>query len=385
MKSYRISQIAESLPIEFYALVVPCLFLLVVLFAMHTSFAFILSGSFAQQSVFDSIWADVQLFFVVLIICSYIAIRLIYSYINSRLTFREELLKIVRSAVFIFLVIIFTNIVIFFLVNQLFYTVPVSSIIVGSNLLMKLDHSIFGVYLPFASHALGCIPYLEQMSAWSYLTLFNVASFVLSALFFFSTKLFRGFILAFFIAYFIGIPFWSSIPALSPAAMYRFNLINIEIPQSVYQSVQVHVNPFMQRIITAVENAYVDPAGRSLAISTFPSMHVAWAIIIAFYGIALFWPSGVFLIPWLLLNIVGTLFTEQHYGVDVIFGVIVGIVSILCAHYSLKVDARYFKDRYSILHIMESANVDSRRVFSTLKAYFIMVYRRIVIKKSRSI
>lgn len=64
--------------------------------------------------------------------------------------------------------------------------------------------------------------------------------------------------------------------------------------------------------------------------NAFPSMHIAYCL----YSALISWhyaggPTGVCLTLWVLLVGVSTLFTKQHYLIDLLAGAVVGVVGYM--------------------------------------------------------
>ncbi|WP_460994690.1 phosphatase PAP2 family protein, partial [Staphylococcus aureus] len=73
----------------------------------------------------------------------------------------------------------------------------------------------------------------------------------------------------------------------------------------------------MSNTFDRMEKYWVDTEGVSMAITTFPSMHAAWGVIVAVIAIELFPPLFLVVVPWFILELIGAVYTMQHYAVDI--------------------------------------------------------------------
>ncbi|MDE2233652.1 MAG: phosphatase PAP2 family protein, partial [Patescibacteria group bacterium] len=375
MKLRKIST-ARYLPIEFYVLLLPSIVIFITLLIINAPFVSIIEHFFMAQSINAIIYGDKILLSVFFVMAVYITMKVVVSawramYIlaknGSRSWAKESVIKgtisVSRSAVFVFLTYSLTSVVLVALLLQIFGAVSFVNVVKSTITLTNIDSLIFGGYLPSVIHSLSRIPYLEQAIVRSYLSLVIITPVILALLFLFNRRLFRKFTISFFLVFLIALPFWQLIPAVSPSAMYRFNLFQVPIPPNIESSmVKYPISPYLKNNIISIEDDFINPSYRSIAVSTFPSMHAAWAMIVAYYGTILFWPLGVLLVPWAIFNSFGAIYVEQHYGVDVIFGVLVAVTAIISVSYLLKVEEKYFNDKYNLFAVIDMANTDMRNL-----------------------
>lgn len=93
----------------------------------------------------------------------------------------------------------------------------------------------------------------------------------------------------------------------------------------------------------------ITPNNRILPISTFPSMHAAWGIIIAYAGMILWPPLGIILIPLALVNGVASVYILEHYAVDIFLGYAVALISIIITEVLFRFEKTYFEDKFGLL------------------------------------
>ena len=119
-------------------------------------------------------------------------------------------------------------------------------VIWASDLLMRVDHTIFGSYVPFETHEQPLFQALSAPMLFSYLSLSWVVSLVLVALCVFHAKRFRQYVLAFSMVMFLALPGWFALPAVSPSEAYRLNRLRANIPIDIALETAapiVHLHP----------------------------------------------------------------------------------------------------------------------------------------------
>ena len=92
-----------------------------------------------------------------------------------------------------------------------------------------------------------------------------------------------------------------------------------------------------------------NPNNNILPISTFPSMHAAWGIVIAYAGVILWPPLGIILIPWAIINGIGAVYILEHYSVDIFLGVFIALISIIITELLFNLENKYFEDKFDLL------------------------------------
>jgi hypothetical protein len=201
----------------------------------------------------------------------------------------------------------------------------------ADDVLMRADHWIFGTYVPFAMHDGTLWNSLATPMLACYLRLTLVLSLVLVGLFILRAERFRQFLLAFVAIVFLAMPGWAALPATTPSEAYRTVRLRKDIPDDIAKEVAGPLNHLGDATVVfldIIERMQSDPwVGRYL-ITSFPSPHVAWGIIIVWFGIELYRKSIVLLLPWGLLNCIGAVYSLQHYAVDAIAGIVVAIAAV---------------------------------------------------------
>ncbi len=256
------------------------------------------------------------------------------AYLFSHLHSYEHILQ---KYAFVFLSVTIPTAAIMMSLNTLFSLVGRDRVAKVSAEYMKADHAIFGLYPSFWLQRIGEIPWLEWFVLFSYQHVFLFLGLTFLLLFFVSKKLFQKFLFSFFILYVISFFIWALFPAISPQEMYRKNILHREIPQAIQHeidSTKPTVN--LQSYLNELDAYWISTDNTFLSVSTNPSLHAAWALLIVIFLFRWKKIAGVILTPWFIGTILATLYTFQHYAVDLIVAVIVAVLAVrisefLCA------------------------------------------------------
>lgn len=208
---------------------------------------------------------------------------------------------------------------------------PTDRIIWASNMCAKWDRQLFGINLPFwfqdKNNSLRWIfDFLSETLIYSYDMIILVFSITLLFSLMLNFSTFLKYIFTFTIIVALSLPIWYLIPALTPMDMYRDNLLayspSLDIQNSLnnYQPNEKLMNFFHELRKLSGKSSF--------GVSTFPSMHIGWSIVILYFCFKIWRPLLFFIVPYTLLNGLATVFTLQHYGVDVLAGIIVAIFAI---------------------------------------------------------
>jgi len=209
---------------------------------------------------------------------------------------------------------------------------PAEKIINASNWCSGMDKHIFGVNVPFwlqdKNNSLK--PFIDSVSlvsVYSYAAMILIFSLALLVSLVVDFSIFIRFIFAFTLIVFISAPIWYLIPAYTPMDMYYDNILkddpSLEIRNNLndYQPNE-YLLGFFQKI-------KVIQGESSAGVSTFPSMHVGWSVVIAYFCFEIWPPLLILLIPYLLINSFSAILTLQHYAVDIPAGIFVAIIAIV--------------------------------------------------------
>jgi membrane-associated phospholipid phosphatase len=225
---------------------------------------------------------------------------------------------------------------------------------------MSIDKEIFRDIPQLWIQQFSKIHFVDYLLIESYCTLCFFLAVVFLGLLLFNKKDFRKLILAFFIAPFLAMPFWYVLPAVSPDDMYRKNLYSLKSILPIQkQFEETSKGEKLSAFLNFLEQMDTDKTkkGHPL-ISTNPSMHVAWGEIITYYSIILWWPLCFVFMPWLILNIISTVYTMQHYVIDLPCGLICGAIAIIITNSLFKFEKKYYTGTYIPLYFISIIQAD---------------------------
>ena len=214
----------------------------------------------------------------------------------------------------------------------------------ANNLMMRADRMVFGTFVPFEMHEQDLFAGLSTLTLFCYFNMIVAFSLVLIALFIFRVDRFREYILVFVAAMFLGIPGWAAFPATTPGEAYRTNKLHLPTAADIEFEIAdpvVHLNYNVVNALDRIERYQSTPATGRYFITSFPSMHVAWGVIIVWFGVELYAPSAILLLPWGLFNAIGAIYSLQHYAVDALAGFVVGIIAIYLVRGLVALEARH--------------------------------------------
>jgi membrane-associated phospholipid phosphatase len=354
-------KILRALPIEVFVVFLPIalFFLSTFIFYVRCTYLFIssvcgtrfLSGKLLTAIFSNSVLPYVittVLFWLIIFLVLYFFLYKTDSILFKKITTRFRSMAVVSVAVFIFIVAMSCAVQVMFNTADKVQTVTVS------NLLMNADKIVFSVYPSIWLNEVIHSNLLSVFIVRSYLSLIPLVFIVFVLVAFRNKYLFRKFVLAYFFAFVISVPFWLKFPAIAPDSMYRANIFHAEIQPEIQQAVSgTQFSPFMRSVFDRMEKYWVDREGDSTAITTFPSMHAAWGVVVTVIAIDLYSPLLLLFVPWLILELIGTVYTMQHYAVDVLFGVVVGFFALWFAKKILALEKKYFTDRYSLFAVID--------------------------------
>ncbi len=253
----------------------------------------------------------------------------------------------------------------------LFHIFAPPEIAEASRDMMQVDHTLFGGYPVYSLQFLGHIPLLTPLIVYAYLCTPFFLGIIFLMLLFFRVRLFRQFFLTTAISFFLCFPLWYLFPALTPNEMYRHNLFSLIIPDDVRSEALAHPpGPLVETMMTNIETIWIDPDGTSIAVTTMPSMHVIWGMEVALFGYLFRRRYRIFFSLYCVLNMLGTMLLMQHYAIDVIVGVLVGLVSLSIASYALAYERRHMNDDFGIVHALGAFARDAARFNALLRRMY---------------
>lgn len=273
-----------------------------------------------------------------------------------------DMKRFLSSFAYMTLAIFCSSLLLIYTVRQSSMLVSTSKIIASSELYMKIDLALF--------HRDPRLWLVDQFSNtnWDFWLTFVYRKLnwafagVLVALVLFKKTLFRKYLFAFFLAPMLALPFWLAGPAVTPNEMYRMNRYTQPSANQYQQDYEKmaagdHLNRFFNFVDKRIEN----PFQKYPIISTNPSMHVCWGFLISYYAILLWSPSAFFFIPWFFLIMVSTLYTLQHYFIDLPTGILCAILTIILTNYFFKFEKKYYTGNYNALYFLDVFQQDAMK------------------------
>jgi hypothetical protein len=238
----------------------------------------------------------------------------------------------------------------------------------NNNILMQADKVSFGIYVPFWLQ--------ETTNPWK--PLFDIASPVLigvySSLWFFlgfmlvlllikDDRLFVDMFLSCLLCLLLAAPLWYVFPALSPSMGYWHPIIPLNSSFDV-QPVLALYAPNETLLSYLKEQAAIAEGFPDwfLAITTIPSLHVAWGALFVYFAVRAWLPLAIIAVPYFLLNSLSAVYTLQHYAVDIPAGIFVAVVALFTIQF-----LRLNRSRdVTLLH--ELLRDDLRRFWNALRS-----------------
>lgn len=233
-----------------------------------------------------------------------------------------------KSMFYIFLMGI-SGVVVVNFVKALFISTSAERALIATELLIRFENIILPENLIFKIHSLNIPTYIEKLISWSYLnlTLVFVITFIL--VFLFNNVDYRKLTLSIIIAPILLFPFWFIFPATSPEGFYNKNIFNLEFSDNTKNLISTHQHSKIIRgDINELNQTWISPTNQFINVTSIPSLHVLFGYILMFYALRIKKILAIFYIPWFILNFIGTFYLFQHFILDAISGLIIGILLI---------------------------------------------------------
>jgi len=288
--------------------------------------------------------SDGQLFYIFFIaLFFYLFAKVLYEILNW-LFFKIKPFKnfksFLRGLIFICITFLILLFCLGFVFIQITTHVDPQKIVFSNNAAMQVDNFLFGKYIPFWFQDIKnpLKPFFDFSASFiigGYMALGFFISAVFIFLFIKKPDYFLKMLLAFFIAVFVSVPSWVLFPVIVPHHAYLDNILKAPIPNSIQTALSTYApNKDLEKFFefTDVPESFYKSDNKFFGITGMPSMHIAWSVLILYFGIMLWRPLSIVLIPYFILNAVSTMYTLQHYTIDIFGGIIAGALSIWLAH-----------------------------------------------------
>ncbi len=172
-------------------------------------------------------------------------------------------------------------------------------------------------------------------------------------------QLFKGLILSMFFVMFLSIPLWYLFPANSPSNAFLQNPKN----SASWQTETDYLNPQVR----SFQKEMWERQKESLPITTMPSMHWAWTMIIAYFFFKKNRKTLFISIPWMLITLFGTVYLGCHYLIDGIVSIPLTILSIAIACFFVRIEKSYYKEDSREEKFKERVKEDFLKPFKEIK------------------
>ncbi len=342
-----IKKIAKKLPIETYVLGIPSLVFLF-LFSIYRSFhpeIFAGIGSTSPVRFVVGLGSGTfeWLLLFVLILVGIKGIRYLYLRKKGQSFDHAKIISYGIWGMYALAMLVFIGTAMKFAINTIFITADPSRVIAESDWLLSIDRMIVTTFPASILYTFFAGGVIETVIVYSYIYLSVILAIIFFVVLLKNKYLFRFYFLSFIIAFIIAAPLWVFFPALSPQEMYRTNVLERTISSDIMKDNEIlssTMSPFVKAYLERLDYVWISEDESFLAVSAFPSLHVAWGIIGTVVGIAL-WPTLAWiLIPWCICNFIGTFYLLQHYAVDSFAGIILAVISMLLGYFILKIEKK---------------------------------------------
>jgi len=209
--------------------------------------------------------------------------------------------------------------------------------------LMKIDKSILGFY-PFlwSNDSVGFLEYLAPLFLYAFCLLGSLMGISWLILYLMNQRrLFSQFIIAMTLVTMLALPIWFFFPANSPQNTYLNNVYSLKIDPFIENLVKDYQPN--QYIINFHQEVGVNSGGTA-PVTTMPSMHVAWTIIIVYYLFKFKRKTIYFTLPWAFFSILGTVYLAQHYFIDILVALPITLLAIWLTNYLVMIEEKYYRE-----------------------------------------
>ena len=246
----------------------------------------------------------------------------------------RPLLSTLGSILFVFSVAF----LFFFVVDRALERINIAGIdaLVARNndALLRLDRLLFRVYVPFwfenENNPLNQVfRSLAGILVTTYASLPFVLAVSLVAALMKDGEIFSRAVAMYFGIIIVSMLGWYFLPATSPFDAY---LDGVPPPVPREEVTRYLASYRASEAVVTFTNRLRQirsQLGPRLWVTTIPSMHIAWAVVVTYTAMTLSRWLLLVALPYFLLNLISTMSGLQHYAVDVVAGLAVGFAAIL--------------------------------------------------------
>ncbi len=360
----------RRLPIETWIIGIPSIAIFVFTFCAHWRTH--ITTSLFMREVILSLVGERFLRLGLSCLYLYIMMRLVYRLSRtierkeSLTVLRTEILQTLRSALYWIIIIALGTLASSIGLSFVFQASTLAHIAHASHTLLFLDTTLYGTYPNNALNVfLSSHSTLAHVVLYSYALLSYIVPVTLVILACTNTQKFRQFLLSFFITTFIGLVFWTLIPATSPRGYIDANITHTSTSSlAMYKATPA---PETIPYFIKTDTLWIDPTEQSFNVSTFPSMHATWATLIVI-SIAIVIPYlSIITIPWCIALMLGAVTIYQHFTVDIFAGIMLALITFFVSGKLLNFEKTYYDDRYSYMHIWRITKNDAGRIIAWIQ------------------
>ncbi|KND49955.1 MAG: hypothetical protein AB198_01380 [Parcubacteria bacterium C7867-003] len=205
--------------------------------------------------------------------------------------------------------------------------------------LAQVDLAVFGRLLFLDLPTYFNSNFISHFFAYFYISLSYVLPLFLVLLFILKkNESLRLAVTAFMLSFLFAYPFFYILPAQGPSYSIISNVRSVQLPEDLTFRLQSYKpNEYtartMDNILINITNKEKD---NSFPVSSIPSMHATWGMIVVFFLFKLRKYTLALSLPWIILMLLGGLYLGQHYLIDYFASVPVAGMSIFSAYWLLR-------------------------------------------------
>ncbi len=372
----------KKLPAEFFLLILPSIFGLII--SLFIGWEFFLKNipNLSDYLLKNLAVGMIFLFPIILVILWYIFFKIVLFVTKSildrsrSLVEQAKIIKLIKSS-FFFLALVWSVITPFVLMLSYFSSnSPIDSIIKYSRQFMTWDLAVFSVYPGFWLNNLWSGSLFEKITVTVYGELIIFLLFLFVFFLLNNKEIFRRFLISILFVAIISQPFWYLFPAVSPGWIYERNSYNLsaEKLQLTQKIPEYKISSYLKGKIDFWEKFWLGEKKDKFAVTNNPSMHMAWGVIAVYY-FSMFWRPLIFLlIPLGILNGLGAVYTFEHYGIDIIFGFLLALVTLVTVEWFMRREKRLNIDTEWLYYFVTLLQEDLKKLLDFYKKTFVKMF-----------